>query len=128
MIDSMTLAKIVGLAMAVGGVSLLRHPQYYKKLMRECWTSKFMPLLSGYMALIVGAILVTGHNVWEGAPWVIIITIIGWLSLIKGVLLLVAPRSLFKLSKSLINSSGYYKVASLVYLVLGVYLLYIAFG
>lgn len=53
-------------------------------------------LLSGYIALIIGLVTVILHNVWV-ADWRIVITIVGWSSLIKGVVGIGFPEATQKL-------------------------------
>jgi hypothetical protein len=47
------------------------------------------------MALVFGLLIVMFHNVWVGS-WEVIITILGWLALLKGVVLLVQPEFAIK--------------------------------
>jgi hypothetical protein len=49
------------------------------------------------MAVIIGMILITFHNVWV-KNWTTVITVIAWISLIKGIMLIAFPKfiSLFK--------------------------------
>ena len=49
------------------------------------------PLLfmAGIMGMTAGLAIVLSHNVWSGGVLPIIVTLFGWVSLIKGMLLLV---------------------------------------
>jgi hypothetical protein len=47
-------------------------------------------LLSGWIALILGLVTVLLHNAWI-ADWRVVITIFGWLSLVKGIVRLGFP-------------------------------------
>jgi hypothetical protein len=60
-------------------------------------------LNSGIMTLIIGVALVVGHNVWDGS-WRVVITVIGYLSLLKGIAILAWPDSLVILAKNMIES------------------------
>ncbi|MFG0328413.1 MAG: hypothetical protein ACF8PN_00820 [Phycisphaerales bacterium] len=44
----------------------------------------------GLLTLFVGAFIVAFHNIWQGLP--IVLTIFGWIQLIKGVVYLAAPQ------------------------------------
>lgn len=52
--------------------------------------------LSGYIALIIGLITVILHNVWV-SDWRVVITILGWIALIKGVVRIGFPEATKKL-------------------------------
>lgn len=45
-------------------------------------------LLIGMIASIVGLAMVLGHNVWAGGILPVVVTVIGWTILIRGLLLL----------------------------------------
>jgi hypothetical protein len=44
---------------------------------------------NGMLSLMVGSIIVSFHNVWSGLP--MIVTLIGWAQVMKGLIALVAP-------------------------------------
>ncbi|HET7695629.1 MAG TPA: hypothetical protein VFK57_07980 [Vicinamibacterales bacterium] len=44
---------------------------------------------NGMLSLLVGSIIVAFHNVWSG--WPILLTVIGWAQVVKGLVSLVAP-------------------------------------
>lgn len=44
---------------------------------------------NGMLSLLVGSIIVAFHNVWSGLP--MILTLIGWGQVVKGLIALVAP-------------------------------------
>ena len=122
---SVLVAKLYGAVMVALGLGLLFNLAYYKKTFSEMLKNKTYVFLGGIFALVVGLLLVLHHNIWE-ASWVVIITIFGWLGLVKGVLLLVVPgfadffEGWFK-NKGLLIAMG---VGSLV---LGGVLLYFGF-
>jgi hypothetical protein len=47
-------------------------------------------LVNGGMTLVTGAVVVSFHNVWNGLP--VVLTIIGWLWVVKGTLCLLQPK------------------------------------
>jgi hypothetical protein len=48
--------------------------------------------LAGVIGIAVGLAIVIGHNVWSGGALPVTITLVGWLALIKGSLLLFLPQ------------------------------------
>lgn len=48
-------------------------------------------LTYGYLSLILGLISVLLHNIWV-ADWHVLVTIFGWLTLIKGILVIAWPE------------------------------------
>src|ERR1700686_2865028 len=43
------------------------------------------------ISLALGVAIVVGHNVWTGGPLPVVVTLVGWLILLKGLLLMFLP-------------------------------------
>jgi hypothetical protein len=56
--------------------------------------------VSGFLTLTVGYLLVTFHNIWV-KDWPVIITVIGWIALVKGISLLVLPQVYVRICNAL---------------------------
>ena len=55
------------------------------------------PVMLAYaiISLAIGVAMIVGHNVWSGGALPVVVTLVGWLILAKGVLLLfLAPEAL----------------------------------
>jgi hypothetical protein len=48
-------------------------------------------LAYGIMSLATGVAMMVGHNVWSDGPLPVVVTLVGWLILEKGMLLLFLP-------------------------------------
>ncbi|MGB3082827.1 MAG: hypothetical protein WBB86_07565, partial [Candidatus Omnitrophota bacterium] len=73
------------------------------------------------MALVFGIFLVMFHNIWV-LNWTVLITILGWSSLIKGILLIVFPNMIFKMTEMCRKSTAVLAVHVIIILALGVFL------
>ena len=79
------------------------------------------------MTLVAGLAIVLAHNVWSGGVLPIVVTVFGWILLIKGlVLLLLPPDTSFAYFEALRYSELFYLYASLN-LVIGIYLTVFSF-
>jgi hypothetical protein len=79
--------------------------------------------LWGFLAILIGAVIVALNNLWtSGLP--LLITILGWLALLKGILILVCPEAMISLYKK-VSNGGVIVFAGLVALVFGLFLLYL---
>jgi len=63
--------------------------------------SQGLTLVTGFFLLVIGAVLVQYHNIWV-KDWTVLITIIAWAVLIKGVLLVAVPRSFLSFSRQFV--------------------------
>lgn len=89
----MLAAKLFAAVYITYGLGLLISGDYYKKAFAEVFENSGFKLIGGIMALVAGMLLVTYHNVWEGG-WPVVITVFGWLALVKGVMFIVFPKHL----------------------------------
>ncbi|MGY8691251.1 MAG: hypothetical protein ACKVHP_26360, partial [Verrucomicrobiales bacterium] len=62
-------------------------------------------LSSGLMTLIIGVAIVVGHNIWDGS-WRVVITVVGYLSLVKGFVILVWPEAMVKIVNGMVESGA----------------------
>ena len=89
---------------------------YYKILM--------IGFLGGILALFIGAFIISVHNIWI-FKWPIIITIIGWLSLIKGFWLLVCYKCNQIFSFFSQRSNVFYRIIAIFVILLGIFFIYL---
>ena len=122
---SIFLAKILGLYYTIMAIAMLVNPQTIRTMMNEIKYPGFL-FMGGAIALLVGILLTVSHNIWI-ANWEVIITIIGWLILLKGTLLLIFPDFMIRMSKNFLQNKTAYYVADGVIFILGIYLSYVGF-
>jgi len=115
-------AAIVYLAVGVG---MLVDKKYYAKLFDGIMKDMTAMYVGGFMALIIGFTLVTFHNDWVKS-WEVLVTILGWLALVKGVMLLAFPTTFQSIIKSWVSSKNLNKYAP-VAIVLGLVFGYFGF-
>jgi len=79
------------------------------------------------IALAVGLAIVIGHNVWSGGVLPIVVTVLGWFILLRGVVLLVTPSAALAGVLAAIGFERFYYGYIAVPLALGAYLTYAGF-
>lgn len=84
------LAEIWGISIVIIALALLIKEKHLKRLFVAVETEQGL-FLWGVIAVITGVAMVLAHNVWIQG-WQVIITIFGWITLIKGIILLFAPE------------------------------------
>ena len=77
------------------------------------------------MAITVGLLIIHYHNNWVN-NWTVLVTIFGWIALVKGILLLAVPK-LSTIFKALHKSENIYKYIAPVAIILGVVFGYFGF-
>ena len=122
--DSVLLAQIFGPFFAILGLALLINKKMFLKMVKEMKNHYPVLIFGGAFNLFLGLLIVAGHNTWV-KDWPVLITIIGWVMILKGVCLLLFPDSTHKMASKM-ASSGQYTLSGLVTLALGGYLCYVS--
>ncbi len=111
----------MGPSLIVPAVGVLLNLEAYQGLVAEFSRSASLCYLGGFVALLLGLIVLQFHNKWE-AGWPVVITILGWITLVKGAFLIVLPGLVSNLWHPLAASSGPFIVSLGISLVIGVFL------
>lgn len=88
---SILIAKILATVYLSFFLGLLFSSKYYKKELPKLVDNSAYLILGGFMAVVFGFLILEFHNYWN-SDWTIVITIFGWLSLLKGIILIVFPQ------------------------------------
>ena len=123
---TMILASYVGAVLLVLGLGFLVSKEYYLKVYRRLDDETLAMYLITILMIVFGVFVVSHHNLWSTLDEVII-SIIGWGSLIKGILLGVAPKKFEKLSEKWV-SAGLINAYGIVMVIVGAYLTLNVFG
>ena len=120
------LAKLFGLYFLGIGLAGLFNPKRIGKLYQLMMESDALNYLGGIIALLVGAFVVSVHNNWTPG-WPVIITIIGWISLIKGFGLVACSGFVKTFSFMFKKSATFYRGIGVIIILIGLFLCYHGF-
>jgi 1,4-dihydroxy-2-naphthoate octaprenyltransferase len=80
------------------------------------------------IALAAGLAIVLAHNIWSGGALPILVTLIGWVMLIRGVLFLfLPPQATLSILAAMQFERWFYLYLAIPF-VLGIYLTYLSFS
>ena len=110
------------------GIGMLISPGFYKKLFDDFCENAAIMYLGGIMALVVGYLILAfrGCSVCCASGFSIIIPIIGWLALIKGILILVRPKMMIAMSKAMLKEN-LLKIMAVVIILIGLAFSFLGF-
>lgn len=123
---SVTLAQILGPFYFIIAVTFLFKQDRVEKMIKAFEKSELSMVIGGLLALFVGMLLVVTHNVWV-ADWPVLITILGWLALVKGILLIALPKEMMKLTESFRKSTMGLKIGMIGWLIFSLYLSFVGY-
>jgi hypothetical protein len=121
---SIFLAKFWGWYLIIFFLILSFNPKRIVQIIKDLEDQKFVILIS-FMAIIIGLFSVLIHNIWE-PNWKLIITLIGWIALIKGLALFIIPKK----TTSWLNYMNikFVQVIYILLFLLGIFLLNQGYG
>jgi hypothetical protein len=122
MTTSRYIARLMGPVMLIIGIGMiggmLTEGEAYSSLMKEFIGSRALIFITGTLALVAGLAVVNAHNLWV-PDWRVIVTILGWLLIVRGVSNLVFPGTVQTLGDRMIASHGGILAGAAVTIVLG---------
>jgi hypothetical protein len=86
------LAQLIGPILFLVGLGLVINRDVYRAAAEEVLRSRALTYESGLLALTAGLAIVLNHNVWTTKGWLLIITVTGWLLVLRGVLRILMPQ------------------------------------
>lgn len=122
------LSRLLGLFLLILGVGELTQGSAVAEIATEIVNAPALMLISGLCTVVAGLAIVLGHNVWRGGLAPVIVTILGWLTLIKGVGLVVVPASGWAGALRASHYADYYPIWVAIPLILGAYLTFAGFA
>ncbi|MFA6931171.1 MAG: hypothetical protein WCT05_12665 [Lentisphaeria bacterium] len=88
---SITVARILGLLYLSVAIGSIFRKDYFRDILKSFSENALLAYFSGFIALVLGGLLVHLHNEWT-TDWTVLITIVGWIALLKGIVLLAYPN------------------------------------
>jgi len=125
---SIFLAKVLGLYFIIAAVLCLVKNKEIRKMIDGFIDNTALLFIAGIITVLLGLTMVVGHNIWDNS-WRIIITLIGWLVLLKGLTFLFLPKKMTsKFSKSFRWNKEWYIAVAIIMALFGLYLASKGFG
>lgn len=119
MLTSIFLAKAIGLYFVIISLSILIKTERFQDIIKKFIDSDTEMLTSGFFTLILGIIMVLFHNVWT-LDWRVFVTLISWIVMIKGILLINYPPTIWKRLVEFYHSRNL-RIIAVIYLVVGLW-------
>jgi hypothetical protein len=126
MAQSIFLAKLIGPFFALVGLGVIINATGFRAIAKEFLNSPGLIFLTGILTLPVGIAIVLVHNVWV-ANWPVLITIVGWLTLLTGVVRTVAPQQVASRGKTISAYWNFPYVAGAIWLAVGAVLCFFGY-
>jgi len=115
------LSKLLGLFCLAIALCALIDRQATAEIMTSLLASPAVLFLASLFTLVGGLAMVLAHNRWSGGPGVVVVTLCGWMALVKALVFLFVP-SWPQTATKMISNPVLYVSCMVFLLVLGVFL------
>jgi hypothetical protein len=119
------LSRLIGLYCILVSLYMVTHKEVTVEMVTALTHSQPALFAVGLMAATIGLATILGHNVWSGGALPVVVTLVGWTALFKGLLcMFLSPEAASEVFLGWWRYEQlYYVYASLSFL-LGIYLTY----
>ncbi len=122
------LAQFLGLYCIIVAAVMFVRKQAMLEIVMSLIQNRPLLFLVEILGLITGLAMVLGHNVWSKGPLAFVVTLVGWVALVRStVLLFLPPDAIGRFLKAIRYEQNYYVFAAIT-LILGLYLTYAGFA
>jgi len=119
------LSRLLGLYCLLVGLSMITHRQATLDTMKALIHNPPVLFIVGVIALGTGLAMVLSHNVWSGGTLPVVVTLVGWISVIKGLLILfLPPETAVRFFLGRLHYEQLFYLYAAISVIFGVYLTY----
>jgi len=123
MVTPIFLAQFWGwMLLLTGGIFLFRSDAFMKELARLSSEDKGFAITTGYLSLLIGVVSLLTYRAWS-ADAMVLVTIFGWLALLKGILRMGFPGATKSIAGYFVKQAVFAKILLVVTAFLGLWLL-----
>ena len=115
---SIFLAQLIGPLLLVMGLGMVADRDSFRAMAEEFLASRALIYIAGLLAFVPGLAIVLVHNVWA-FDWRLIITLLGWLSVLGGIFRLLLPRQVTAVGSAVLARRNYLTMGGIAMLALG---------
>ena len=123
---SVFFAKAFALYFLAAGIAMAMNPDRFRSWGKEIMSKDHRAMFAGIMAMILGAFTIAGHNIWV-MDWPVMITLVGWISFLKGLAIMICPDFAKKCMPLMKQSDMAYRIGGGVWILVGLFLAYQGF-
>jgi hypothetical protein len=122
---TISLSRLIGLYCIFIALSMMTRRQATVEAVTALLQNPSMMFIVGVITLAAGLAMVLAHNIWSGGALVVVVTLVGWITVIKSLFFLFLPPEMeagFFLGQ--LHYGQLFYMYTAISLVLGVYLTY----
>jgi hypothetical protein len=121
------LAQLFGVSLLIVSIAMMFRRKEMLQVLHDFLNDRATLFIGALISLMVGILLILIHNIWTGDLLTIVVTLLGWVLTLRGIIWLFVPAGLLrKLVNSAKKEQTYYVITCIVF-VIGIYLTFAGF-
>ncbi len=120
-------ARVLGPFLVIVDVTAVARASDMRTVLSDFEASPMWSWVAGAFILAFGLVIVATHQYWKGAA-AIIVSLIGWLVTLRGLLLLAFPKAFASVANSMIGAQGWWMALCVAFALVGLYLTYVGWA
>jgi hypothetical protein len=112
------IARLIGPLFAALGLGMLLNSTFYAAAVGEGAHSPVLIAIAGMATLVAGIAILNAYRAWT-ADWRVLVTVIGWIFIIAGLIRLILPTLAETLAPAVYSAPAALMVAGVVVLIVG---------
>ena len=121
------LSRLIGLVALIVAVPMVIDKPSMMAAFGLLIQDRGLMLVLGIASVVAGAAIVLLHNVWNRGLWPLVVTLCGWLLLLRGVLILFLPADVLSGLLATLRVADYFYAYAAVPMLVGAYLCFRGF-
>ena len=120
-------SRVLGPFLVIVDVTAIARASDMQKLLSQFEANSLWTWVTGAFILVFGLIIVAAHQYWRGAA-AIIVSVLGWLVTLRGLLLLVFPKAFVSVANTMIGAQAWWVALCTAAALVGLYLTYVGWS
>jgi len=117
-------ARVLGPFLVIACATAGARASEMPALMKDFSANALWSWVAGAFVLIGGLVMIALHSYWRG-PAAIVVSIMGWLVTLRGLLLLAFPKAFISMANSVIGTGALWQAVCIGFALIGLYLTYV---
>lgn len=114
-------ARVFGPYLIIAALTTVARTSDIRTLLAQFDANAVWPWVTGAFVLPMGLVVVALHPYWRGAA-ATIVSLLGWLTALKGVALMALPRAYLSLGNDAVGVAPWWQVGAVIVALVGLYL------
>lgn len=112
------IARLMGPVLLINAIAILVNRRGFQEMIAGATRNPAVIYLTGLLTLLAGLLVVEFHNVWA-LDWRVLITIVGWLSILGGIARIIFPAGMAAIGEKMVSRDSLMVGGAIVSILLG---------